>query len=781
MAVPAGPTEQRYTGNGVSTIFAVPFLVIQASDLAVYLDGVRQIAGYMQSGVGNPTSTVTFTTAPVLNAQILLALEVPFERLNDYQENGDFLSSTVNRDFDRIWQALKQLLRFSGRALTLGQFDIDGQGWYRAKGNGIRNLRDPVQAQDAATMGWTDRFVGGLISAIQGPINNAANIFYLGPDGSPHVVQDLSSELGSSLVCHLHPLASAVKRTVRDALADVVSIMNWIPESEHAAIRDRTTTYDCGADVRRAIADVPAGTRLYFPWGLYLMGKASPASADVLSVNKSGIELVGEGTLRRAPGNTGYFIRVAADDVKLRYLEIDGNRGAAGIPDSPGFGSTIRSVGFVRGVIENCRIINSAGQGIGCGAGCHYWKVSGNYFENFFSTAVQFAAEKTDLVGCNYNAILFNLIKGDLPSVMRFCNGIFVTTSATTEAQDTHFNDGNIIIGNIVEDVPDTGIEAGYKCRYTVITGNVVRRSFNSNILVRDNRHFVVANNNIFCRNSHGSTFKHGLYVDGFSIPGDTAPVTTAYGTVTANNIVGAEQGGLSVVAAEHCVVTNNSMLGLGNANGSTGMNIKAGRCTVSQNRAIDFQFLYRISLESSRPLGNVINTTKVKDNFGQNGMHGIMLDATTAMTLNNCDIVSNRFEVCTNTTVGLSGTPALFNTRVYDNIDKDNPQRTMQTQAAVAGAILSGGVERGNSSTQFGEIAVFDRYAAGIVSIRMGNEVAVFKIDSDGAITALSESANIGVASGSKAYRLEASTGAYVIKRYGASQLYASFKASLL
>lgn len=197
MAVPAGPTEQRYVGNGVTTIFTVPFLVIQASDLAVYIDGVKLTSGYTQSGVGNPTSTVTFSVAPANLSQILFNLEVPFKRLNDYQENGDFLARTVNNDFDRIWQALKQLLRLSGRALMLGTTDVDGQGWYRAKNNGIRDLRDPEQPQDAATMGWVDQFVAGLLGAITGPINNALNIFYKYPDNTSHVVQDLSSPTGA--------------------------------------------------------------------------------------------------------------------------------------------------------------------------------------------------------------------------------------------------------------------------------------------------------------------------------------------------------------------------------------------------------------------------------------------------------------------------------------------------------------------------------------------------------------------------------------------------------
>ncbi|UXZ44490.1 hypothetical protein [Pseudomonas soli] len=182
MAVPAGPTEVSYVGNGVTTVFAVPFLVIQATDLAVYMNGARLISGYTQSGVGNPTSTVTFSVAPPNLSTILLQLDVPFERLNDYQENGDFLANTVNRDFDRIWQALKQLLRYAGRALTLGQFDIDGQGWYRAKGNGIRDLNDPVQDQDAATKRSVERYVAEVIQTGQGPMNNAANVTYIDGD-----------------------------------------------------------------------------------------------------------------------------------------------------------------------------------------------------------------------------------------------------------------------------------------------------------------------------------------------------------------------------------------------------------------------------------------------------------------------------------------------------------------------------------------------------------------------------------------------------------------------
>lgn len=191
MSVQAGPTEKRYAANGVSLAYTVPFLVIEAGDLQVFLNGVLLTSGYTHTGIGNPTSTITFSSPPT--GDLYLLLSVPFQRLVDYQENGDFLATTVNRDFDRIWQALKQLLRWSGRSPVLGENDIDGAGAYRAKGNRISGLADPIDEQDATTKRWSREYLTSLISAIQGPINNALNIFFKGPDNLDYVVQDLAN------------------------------------------------------------------------------------------------------------------------------------------------------------------------------------------------------------------------------------------------------------------------------------------------------------------------------------------------------------------------------------------------------------------------------------------------------------------------------------------------------------------------------------------------------------------------------------------------------------
>lgn len=247
MAVPEGPTDKRYTGNGVTKIFTIPFLLLAATDLDVFIDGVEISSGFATTNVGTPTSTITFTVAPVDQADIYLQLNVPFERLNDYQENGDFLSSTVNRDFDRIWQALKQLFRWSTRSLRLGNFDVDGAGWYRAKGNGIRDLKDPVEAQDASTKVWTQRYVGDVVGGMTGNPNLASNIFYKGPDGLPYVVQDMSSPIrgkGSALISYNSGLLNAITRTLQSKADDFPCVYDFLDNGEYKDVRKGTRLLD---------------------------------------------------------------------------------------------------------------------------------------------------------------------------------------------------------------------------------------------------------------------------------------------------------------------------------------------------------------------------------------------------------------------------------------------------------------------------------------------------------------------------------------------------------
>lgn len=124
MSVQPGPTFKRYAANGVATVYAIPFLLLDAADLKITLDGTLVTTGFTLAGVGSPTSSCTFSVAPA--GDLLFQMVMTFQRLADYQMNGDFLSSTVNRDYDRLWLAVKQVSRDSGRALTVSQLDPEG-------------------------------------------------------------------------------------------------------------------------------------------------------------------------------------------------------------------------------------------------------------------------------------------------------------------------------------------------------------------------------------------------------------------------------------------------------------------------------------------------------------------------------------------------------------------------------------------------------------------------------------------------------------------------------
>jgi len=109
MAVGSGVPYNAYTGNGVTTVFAYGFTLLNEDDLLVTVDGTVT-SSYTVSGVGVAAGgSITFSSAPANGAAVLLQRVIQLVRDAEYQTNGDLQAETINFDFDRLWTVVQNL------------------------------------------------------------------------------------------------------------------------------------------------------------------------------------------------------------------------------------------------------------------------------------------------------------------------------------------------------------------------------------------------------------------------------------------------------------------------------------------------------------------------------------------------------------------------------------------------------------------------------------------------------------------------------------------------
>ena len=121
MAIPAQTLYNTYNPDGVVTTFAYSFCAFDDADIKVYADDVLvSSADYTVTGVGTRSGgNIVFTVAPVVGiAELLIQLEPSFARTNDYQQNGELLSDTLDDDIDRLYSLLQYNNENAGRTLA---------------------------------------------------------------------------------------------------------------------------------------------------------------------------------------------------------------------------------------------------------------------------------------------------------------------------------------------------------------------------------------------------------------------------------------------------------------------------------------------------------------------------------------------------------------------------------------------------------------------------------------------------------------------------------------
>lgn len=125
MTVPSQTNKDQQAGNGVSTVYTVPFRILSA----VHIEVLQTIAGvtttlvlttdYAVSGVGNPNTTVTFVAPPAVGTLITFLRRVPLTQETDYVPNDPFPAESHERALDKLTMVDQQQQERIDAALTL--------------------------------------------------------------------------------------------------------------------------------------------------------------------------------------------------------------------------------------------------------------------------------------------------------------------------------------------------------------------------------------------------------------------------------------------------------------------------------------------------------------------------------------------------------------------------------------------------------------------------------------------------------------------------------------
>lgn len=126
MTVLTTVNKQRFTGNGITTVFNFPFRCIDASHIQVYVDEVLQVSGVSVSlnanGVGGD---VTFDDPPADDSQILILRVVPYTQESSLPNEDDFQQITVEDALDKITLEIQQLQEQLDRTALFSVFSTD--------------------------------------------------------------------------------------------------------------------------------------------------------------------------------------------------------------------------------------------------------------------------------------------------------------------------------------------------------------------------------------------------------------------------------------------------------------------------------------------------------------------------------------------------------------------------------------------------------------------------------------------------------------------------------
>jgi hypothetical protein len=144
----------EYTANGSTTSFAIPFTYTVASEVAAFVNGVSTSFTFTSA------NTASISPAPTNG------LVVRFSRTTNLTTRAvDFSNGAILTETD-LDNSNIQVFQASQEAIDTANASIfkDADGKFNAQTRVIKNLADPVSAQDAVTKSWAETGVSSQLA-----------------------------------------------------------------------------------------------------------------------------------------------------------------------------------------------------------------------------------------------------------------------------------------------------------------------------------------------------------------------------------------------------------------------------------------------------------------------------------------------------------------------------------------------------------------------------------------------------------------------------------------
>ena len=235
----------RYTGNGSTTAYAVPFSYRAQADVAVTIDGVATTA-FTWDGAG---TNITFTSPPAnLSSIEIRRTTSQASRLIDYADGSVLKENDLDTDSQQGFFMGQEAIDDAADKIKLDNADFQ----WDAQSKRLKNVADPTGAQDVATKNYIEstwlsaadkttlenvnsnisaiNTVNSNISAITTNNSNSTNINTVATNiGS---VNTVASDI-TKVVAVANDLAEAVSEveTVADDLNEATSEIDTVASS----------------------------------------------------------------------------------------------------------------------------------------------------------------------------------------------------------------------------------------------------------------------------------------------------------------------------------------------------------------------------------------------------------------------------------------------------------------------------------------------------------------------------------------------------------------------